>query len=169
MKSKKIIGALVLTLTMSLGAIAYADTTNEKQQTDKKVENRLGFNRNFGKRGYDIMRDALASKLGISTEEIDTMREEGKNFYDIAKEKGLTDEDIKTIMKDERIKLVDEALSSGKITQEEADQIKAKINENVDNCAQGKGMGGNKQGKGFGGGNGKGNPNGRGMRGSCTP
>lgn len=160
MKAKKIAGALIIALTMGVGVIAYADTTqNENSATQNNcVERREGFRKLTNKRGYEIMEDVLSKRLQMSKEDIQKLKAEGKSYYEIAKEKGVTDEELRTLIKNERISIVDEAVKEGKITKEEGDKIKEKIENN--NCEPGKGM--NKKGKGEGQGQGRGQGKGQG-------
>lgn len=89
MKAKKIAGALIIALTMGVGVIAYADTTqNENPATqNNSVERREGFRKLTNKRGYEIMEDVLSKRLQMPKEDIQKLKAEGKSYYEIAKEK----------------------------------------------------------------------------------
>ncbi|MBU5592865.1 YckD family protein [Clostridium sp. MSJ-4] len=149
MKNKKIIAALVLSITMGIGARAYADTSlgvvnDNNKPIEKSYEgkvrnqcNKLGAGRLVGKKGYEFKLEALAKKLNMSIDELSKLRAEGKTFYQIAKEKGLSDEDYKSVMKEARMATIDKAIEEGKITKEQGDEIKAKIEENMKNCIPG--------------------------------
>lgn len=77
-----------------------------------------------------------AQILGITVEEFKTYQAKGMNMMQIAKEKGLNEQDIKNKMKEFRLaeyktQLAD-LVSQGKITQAQADQRLEKFKNNDD-------------------------------------
>ena len=58
----------------------------------------------------------------------------GKSMYDLAKEKGMTEEQFKAVLLEERNKAVDKAVTEGKITKEEGDAIKVRLKNNSESC-----------------------------------
>lgn len=158
MKKRNIISALALTMAIGMGATAYAasaDTTAAGTPGQ-----RLGLGRITSMRGYDYITNILKNKLGLSDTDITNATNSGKTLYDLAEEKGMTDEQLKASLLEERSKAIDAAVAKGTITKEEGENLKANLNTNMENCTgnfgqrqgqgrgQGRGMMGNGQGRG---------------------
>lgn len=138
MKGKKLLLslAIVSAIGVSIGSAAYAATENSTT-AGNGIANRtysgMGYGRVTNVRGYDIMTELLKSK-GVTDEEINTARDSGKTLYTLLNEKGVTDQEIKDYMLNARLKAIDEAVASGKLTQEQGDDLKERIKENSANC-----------------------------------
>lgn len=159
MKGKKVLIGLALVLTMGLGVTTYAATTDSSAFNHK----RAGFGMVTGMRGFDTVETVL-NNFGITDEEIVAGRNSGKTMYDLVKEKGITEDQFKTAMLDEKNKAIDKAIAEGKITSEEGVQIKENLKNNIDNCT---GIPGQRMGKNNDG-NGKGRIANGGNRGLCS-
>lgn len=129
----------------------------------------------FAASNYSTPAEATAGLTGKTVEDIITEKNEtGKTYGEIASEAGKLEE-FKDEMLDVKKQILDEKVAAGIITQEEADEIIAAIEENQLNCdGTGSGRIGQGMGAGFGGmmgqgnGNGQGRGNGRGLgNGSC--
>ncbi|GAA0731157.1 hypothetical protein GCM10008905_33210 [Clostridium malenominatum] len=161
MKKRTIIATLALTLTLGLGVTAYASTTAPENTNNTAISSnrRIGMGRmmNGGSFGYDMMTSLLKNKLNMTDDEIKTALTSGKTMWQIAEEKGISQEDFKKAMLEERTKAIDEAITNGKITKEEGDALKERVNTNIENCTL-DGENGLKGNRGFGGmmGNGRG-------------
>jgi hypothetical protein len=135
MKIKNIILALSIVSVIGVGTTAYAATTNSPAESN--LYNQSCSGAGLGKitnlRGNDILTNLLNSK-GVSQEEISSALNSGKTLHDLLNEKGVTDEEIKEYMVNEKTKAIDEAISSGKVTEEEGNQLKENIKENSANC-----------------------------------
>lgn len=84
---------------------------------------------------------ALISKtLGISEADLEAARKEGKSLKDIAGDK--RDELVAAMVAFETAK-IDKAVADGKLTQEQADKMKANMQERTENRVDGKGPDGN--------------------------
>jgi len=156
MKKRNIITALALTMAIGMGATAYAasaDTT-----ASGATAQRLGLGRITSMRGHDYIANILKSKLGLSDTDITNSINSGKTLYDLATEKGMTQDELKAYLLEERSKAIDDAVSKGTITKEEGENLKANLNTNIQNCTgnfgqglgrgQGREMMGNAQGRG---------------------
>jgi ribosomal protein S20 len=152
MKKKTIITALALTMAIGMGATAYAASTGSTAAGTPGQ--RLGLGRITSMRGYDYISNILKSKLGLSDSDITNAINSGKTPYDLAAEKGITQDQLKSSLLEERSKAIDEAVAKGTITKEEGENLKANLNTNMKNCTgnfgqmQGRGMMGNGQGRG---------------------
>ncbi|MCM0650689.1 YckD family protein [Clostridium swellfunianum] len=157
MKKRSIVSALALTLAIGMGATAYAASADSTAASIPGQ--RLGLGRITAMRGYDYITNILKNKLGLSDEDITRAMNSGKTPYDIAAEKGLSQEQLKSALLEERTKAIDAAVSKGTITKEDAETLKKNLNENIENCTgnfgqrqgrgQGRGMMGNGQGRGY--------------------
>ncbi len=148
MKKRNIISALALTMALGIGATAYASSSSDNTNINTQKQ-RLGLGRITSMRGYDYTSNILKNKLSLTDEEITTARDSGKTIYDLALEKGLSQEDIKSALLEEKAKAIDAAVTKGTITKEEGDALKANLSTNIENCTgnfdqmqnQGKGRG----------------------------
>lgn len=153
MKKSNIISALALTMAMGIGATVYASADSSNLETTGQ---RLGLGRITSMRGYDYICNILNDKLGLSDTEIRNAINSGKTPYDLAEEKGITQDELRDSLLKERSKSIDDAVSKGAITKEEGENLKANLNTNIQNCTgnfgqrqgQGRGMMGNGQGGG---------------------
>lgn len=66
---------------------------------------------------------AMAEKLGISVDELQAARAEGKTFADLAEERGIDLEEIRASMKEAHSEALQQAVERGRITQEQADEM----------------------------------------------
>ncbi|WP_017417098.1 hypothetical protein [Clostridium tunisiense] len=179
MKKKNLMMVLALTLALGVGATAYADSATTTANTNNPTSlcQGSGLRGITGKKGYDFMTSLLKEKFGIEETEIIEGRAAGKTMYDLVSEKGITAEEFKSTMVEEKIKSIDEAINNGSVTKEQGEAIKAKIEENSAACTtpgegqKGKGNGnmvgenGQRRGAGKGMGNGAGMKSG--ARGTC--
>jgi len=157
MKKRGIISALVLTLAIGMGTTAFAATTeNANLET---VTQRLGLGRITSMRGFDYITNILKDKLGMSETEITNGLNSGKTGYDLVVEKGMSEEEFKASLTEEKTKAIDAAVAEGTITKEEGENIKANLKTNMENCTGNYGE--NKRQ-----GNGEGKRQGGGMRGN---
>jgi len=75
-----------------------------------------------------------AELLGISVEDLQTLKDEEKTFDEILGAAGLTQEEFQVKAKAEKIESVQERVTAGDLTQEEADEIIERI-ESYDNSS----------------------------------
>jgi hypothetical protein len=75
---------------------------------------------------HTYMVAAVADKLGLTVDEVNTRIAAGETMYDIAIAEGITAEDFPTFMTDVRAAALDAAVKDGVITQEQADWMKSR-------------------------------------------
>lgn len=80
--------------------------------------------------------DAAAQALGMTVDELKAELEQGKRISDIAKEKGLTEEQLRQKVVEAKIQAIQQAVKEGKIPQDRAD----KMIKRLQNAPQGKGF-----------------------------
>jgi len=86
----------------------------------------------MGGRGYsydgglldDKMTAAMAEKLNMSANDLESRLNKGESMYQIAVSKGITAENFTTMMNDVRTQVIDQAVKDGTITQDQADWMK---------------------------------------------
>ena len=79
--------------------------------------------------------DAAASKLGMTSQDLMKELRQGKTLADVAKEKSVTLDDLKAAMVKAVGDQIDQAVKDGKLTQAQADQLKAGVDKlNLDNA-----------------------------------
>ncbi len=86
---------------------------------------------------------AVADALGLSVEDLISALGDGSSLNDLAAEKGVDPAAISQILVDAANTRIDQGVADGKITQEKADELKAKISESVGKAMDGslKGLG----------------------------
>ncbi|MBU5483594.1 hypothetical protein KQI86_04580 [Clostridium sp. MSJ-11] len=163
MKRKNIITTLALTLALGVGATAYAATAsprnintsninNDNTSYSRRMDGRTGIDdynmmdmydhhmRGMGNHhmmgfgGYDMMTSILRDKLNMSDKEIEDALNSGKHMWEIAEEKGMSNEDFKNAMVEGRTKAIDEAIKNGTITKEEGERFKEDFDNYIDDC-----------------------------------
>jgi len=74
-------------------------------------------------RGIHGGHSAIAEKLGITVEELQSALSEGKTLADLSEELGIDIEEVRADMQDARAEALQQAVEEGRITQEQADKI----------------------------------------------
>lgn len=131
MKTKNLILGLAVTLTMGLGVTAYAATA---ETTTNYTHQRAGLSRVTNMRGYDYVESVLKDTLGMTDSEITAGFNSRKTMYDLAKERGMTEDEFKTALLEKRNSAIDSAVSNGIITKEEGNSMKEILKNNMESC-----------------------------------
>lgn len=76
--------------------------------------------------------DSAAEVLGMDVSDLLTELRDDKSLNDVAAEKGLSADDFKTQLLDNMKAKLDQKVTDGDITQEQADNIYARLSENID-------------------------------------
>lgn len=141
MKSNKIAIALALTLILGVGGTLLAAETTTNTTKNVATHLSLGMNRITGIRGYDYVTSVLKNKLGLTDKDINDWLNSGKTLYDLAKEKGMAEEQFQAALLEERSKAIDEAITKGTITKAQGDTLKESLKTNQASCAGNFGQG----------------------------
>ena len=80
-----------------------------------------------GRRGGPGSADDIATALGLTIEELEAAREEGKSLTDLALEQGVEIADIQAAMEAARQARIAQGVADGRLTQEEADELLANM------------------------------------------
>lgn len=122
----------------------------------------MGFGKGFGKRmggkmGFGMKgdsMDAVSTLLGLKEADLREQLMNGKSLLDIAKTKGVSEQKLIDTLKAPMIKKIDELVTAGKLTADQAKEIKSKldahIKDDISRVHSDDGPGGHHGGPGFG-------------------
>lgn len=115
-RNLKIIATLAITFSLGLGGIRIhaAMSSITTSINTQKVEHKCN-------PAYSV----LKNKLGFTETQIDDAAKAGKTAFDLAKEKGMTADQLRTAIIDAKSQKIDKMVNEGKITKDKADTIKA--------------------------------------------
>ncbi len=103
---------------------------------------------------HDYVEQALASRLGLTEEQIEDQFAAGKTMYQIALDNGVKEADVVTFMNDVHKEAFANAVKDGVMTQEQADWMLQRMQNRggygTGNCPMHNGQGGFGNGRGFG-------------------
>lgn len=144
-------GALVATLLGGLLLVgvpavkAFAVGNQSGRQSGQGCGLKMGQN-------YGSMSSNVAEFLGISQEDLQAARQSGKSLVQIAAEKGKSEQQLVDYVIGQRSTQIDQLVSDGRITQEQADQriqqMTEQVKENLSRTEVGPNPSGNAAGKG---------------------
>lgn len=78
-------------------------------------------------------KDVLLNKIGTTHSEIEEAKQLEKTAYDLAKDKGFSEEQLKMFINHDRFIAIDELVLNRKISREIGEHVKGKIKEHTDN------------------------------------
>jgi polyhydroxyalkanoate synthesis regulator phasin len=124
----KFVTALAIALLLSTGVV----TTHAAAVSNSSSSSNVTSIQNKHREGCSgPINSTLQNKLGFSKEQIDTAAKSGKTAFDLGKEKGKTSAEVKNMLIEEQSKHIDQKVSEGKFTKEEAVTIKTKMNARI--------------------------------------
>ena len=107
--------------------------------------------------GTNTIHDAVAKTLGLTTEQLYDERAAGKTLAQIAKDKGVSEQQLTDVILAELKQFTDQAVKDGRITQAQADWVQAQAKARVPlmlnspfGPGEAQGHGGYGHGRGFG-------------------
>jgi hypothetical protein len=131
-----VVALAVLAGSFAFVGSAYAQTPSPQNPTQPGYGTGMGRGNRGGMAGqqsargegllHDEMVAAFASKLGLSTADLEKQLDAGQTMAQVASAKGLTAEQFQTLWTEARTQAVDAAVKSGKITQAQADWMKTR-------------------------------------------
>jgi polyhydroxyalkanoate synthesis regulator phasin len=123
----KIVAILAITLSLGSGFVtAHAATASS---TTENVEYKINSKANFCNPVYSI----LENKLEFTKTQIDDAAKAGKTAFDLAKEKGMTEDQLKNAIIDAKSQKIDQMVAEGEITKDEATAIKTNLASKIKN------------------------------------
>ena len=128
----KKITALSMALALSAGITANAATslpsTEKSDKEGKKIECK---EHKFKGKHHHGGLYRTAKEMGITKEEMEKAKENGTNFFDLAKKKGYDEQKVREMMIKNKTEGIDKAVEKGKVTKERAEEIKTRMKENL--------------------------------------
>lgn len=121
-----LIGVAVMVIGMA-GTVA-ADNSDVGQSAQTATCNGLGWGKGFGA-GDGI--EAVVSLTGLTAEEVRSQRQDGQSLAQIAATKGVTEDALVATIINTRESEVQVMVTSGKLTQEQADALLAQMQERI--------------------------------------
>lgn len=128
-KSLKNISAITICLVLATSVTTFA-STKPADEEHKNPSNSTKIEENSYKRSR--FKTEVFEKLGITKEDIENGKKSGKSIFDIAKEKGHSEADVKKLMIEEKSKYIDAEVQRGVITKEKADEIKIHFKDKIE-------------------------------------
>jgi len=133
MNKKISIGLGIFALTLMLGvgvsSVMAADTSSSSAPFISRCGQSI-------QKGYGVMSDAVTKLLGMSQEQIQTEREAGKSIVEIAQEKNINEQALIGGMLEARKQNLQEAVTDGYLTQDQADERLEWMNERIKGQAE---------------------------------
>jgi hypothetical protein len=74
----------------------------------------------------------LINNYNVNPEEIKKAQEEGKTIFDVAISKGVSPEQLKSLIMAPRVKALDEMAVTGEMSKEKVEELKRKLKEKLD-------------------------------------
>ncbi|MDY6892313.1 MAG: hypothetical protein SVO26_01165 [Chloroflexota bacterium] len=128
------VGILVV-VALVVGLVSSAAFADSPQKGDGTFENRWGAGlhqgRNFEGPGVIRCGEAVCDLLGLSSEEIKEQRLEGMSLVEIAAAQGVDEQTLTDTVLAEAEEALQQNVSDGVITQEQADAILERMQENI--------------------------------------
>jgi len=142
-KSLLVISVLLTVLvTLSIAGFAYAQSNTPPTPETPYRSYGYGYGMHGWSRGgmmwgidpdaaygpmHDEMLETFADALGLSVDELNAEIENGNTMWDIARQQGLSDEEIYDLMFTARAAALEQAVADGFLTQEQADWMIARM------------------------------------------
>ncbi|MCU1486973.1 MAG: hypothetical protein JWN67_3719 [Actinomycetia bacterium] len=125
---QKVIDALVTQATTDL-----KDRITDMVNGKVPLDGRDGFEGRGGRfgGGFEAGLDTVASALGMTEADLRTALQGGKSIADIAKDKGVDVDTLVTKLVDAAGKKIDQAVTDGKLTQDQATKLKSALKERI--------------------------------------
>jgi hypothetical protein len=123
MKRTLVVLAVAVTLLLAFGTVAVALAQGPNGDADTHSCPMAGGDAARVGVLHDDMMAALATRLGLPSEDLQSRVTGGETVWQIARAQGLSDEQITTLMRDAMQDALKAAVASGDITQEQADRM----------------------------------------------
>ncbi|PKQ16478.1 MAG: hypothetical protein CVT67_04925 [Actinobacteria bacterium HGW-Actinobacteria-7] len=173
------LGAAGLALGLVIGGISTASavtaTTAGTASANPVVAGACGLGLRLGQAVRDSggrLADVVAKLTGMDVADVQTQRQAGASFADIAKDKGVSATELVKDALDTRKDMLDAKVKDGTITQDQADTalatMETRLTDRVSSTAPGGNGGGMGRGRGGAGGGGGRGMGGGGCGGTCT-
>jgi uncharacterized protein YidB (DUF937 family) len=124
------VGLLAISIILSSSILVHSTSNTAYASGVEAPNTQAAPNKENKRRAFPIIEEA-ATILGLQSDKIKQSLGQGKSLVDLAKEQGLSEADFTNRLLAIRVLKVDEAVKSGKIPQEKADHVKAKMQQHI--------------------------------------
>ncbi len=131
-RNLKVMAALALVVSLGSEVVtvhAAAPSNNTTANNSTKIEHKI----KNKKEGVNPIYSILESKLGFTKAQIQDAAKSGKTAFDLASEKGVTADQLKSMIVDAQSQNIDQMVSKGKLTQDKANTMKANLKTKMQN------------------------------------
>lgn len=128
-KSKLLVGAMALAL--SVGGLGAAYAATDDQSTEQTVQQKAEHGKRFGKGKMFVNSEALLSLLNVTADDLQAQLKAGKSLAEIAKAQGVSEEEVINLLAKQQEEKLAEAVKAGELTQEQADKMTAAAGERI--------------------------------------
>jgi uncharacterized protein (DUF433 family)/ribosomal protein S20 len=129
--------ALIAITGSAFAANNIATTTATASATPQAASTQHG--QHFKQNGYQFKDQKLLSLLNIDAQTLKQELKAGKSLADIAAEKSVSEQQVIDLLVSEATQKLDQAVQSGKLTQDKADNIKANLADHIKKVVEQKG------------------------------
>jgi hypothetical protein len=119
-----IAASVAIIMALYIGGVAAAAGPNSTNNNGAQCGQQAGF-------GQGVCSEAISSLLGLTDSEIQAMRLEGKSLVQIAATKGVNQQKLVDAVMTERKASIQEKVSAGTLTQEQANIMLQQMEENI--------------------------------------
>jgi uncharacterized protein YidB (DUF937 family) len=123
-------GLLAISIILSSSVLVHGTSSTAYANGFEAPNAQASPTKEIKRRSFPII-DEAATILGLQTDKIKQALKDGRSLLDLATEQGLSEADFTSRLVSLRILKVDEAVKSGKISQEKAEHVKAKMHEHI--------------------------------------
>ncbi len=120
---------------------AVADATLTQEQADRLQESDFPFGGGPMRHGRVHIRTAAAEVLDMSKADLMEQLQDGNSLADVAQAQGMSEDDFKAALLDQVKAQLDELVADGDLTQEQADEMFQRTEDNIDDIVTGTGCG----------------------------
>lgn len=126
----KKLAALTFAVALGVGTTAYGATNDQKQiVSNKSTKTTVQKVHIAKKKGFHEPK--LFKDLGLTGQDIENARKSGKTIFDLAKEKGYTEAQVRDMIIKENTEAINKAVADGKLTKEQAEKRLSSLKEYV--------------------------------------
>lgn len=124
----KVMAALALTLSLGTGFMTThaATLSSTESNTTTKIEQKI-----YRDKDHKGSISSVLNKLGVTDAQIDSAKKSNKTAFDLAKEKGVTPDQLRAMILDAKLQKIDEEVKAGSLTKEKADTKKSNLKDKI--------------------------------------
>ncbi|WEG11804.1 hypothetical protein PU629_16900 [Pullulanibacillus sp. KACC 23026] len=144
MKVMKVMAAAVFMASIGLGSIAHAASAAQEQVPSSAVKSENGQEMLHQQKGdghhHMVWLEDAAQVLNMDKTTLFNELKSGKSLADIAKEKGISNQKLKSGLQSALSSRLEEAVKAGRLTTQQRDAILLKASQHMDEWIQHKGL-----------------------------